>query len=215
MAKCPKCGKRKAKRFCPALGNNLCSLCCGQLREKDIDCSPDCSFLQKHRSYQESKEFEKAAAYPFPVSPEEDILRDERMAWLALHIEAPLKEASERNASFADRDALSALEYAFNKIKKGRSILLIDRADSGPYNQLGENIIQSMDRCRYEKKIILPDDHLSYNDDEKARCLERIILSVRYLARNRLSGRNYIESLLERFSQIQNLSRVNPTIALK
>ena len=216
MAKCPKCGKRKAKRSCSALGVSLCSLCCGRLREKEIDCSPECPFLEKHKSYQKKRETEqKTASLPFPLSPQEDILHDEKMAWLALHIEAPLQAAAERDTSFSDRDALSALEYAQEKTEKGRGIFLIDGSYTVPSNEIGEMILQSMNQCRHEKMIILPDDHLAYGDEEKIKCLERIKLSVRYFAQDKLGGRRYIETLLERFAQIRDLSRTNPTVSLK
>lgn len=41
---CSICGKR-AKRYCPSLGANICSLCCGTKRGIEIDCSPECRFF--------------------------------------------------------------------------------------------------------------------------------------------------------------------------
>ncbi|MGE5326896.1 MAG: hypothetical protein ACM3NO_07640 [Deltaproteobacteria bacterium] len=49
---CPICEKRKAKRFCPARGENICSLCCGTEREVTIDCPPDCSYLAASRQHE-------------------------------------------------------------------------------------------------------------------------------------------------------------------
>src|SRR5438094_10345683 len=48
---CPICHKRKAKRFCPAKGENICSLCCGTEREVTIDCPADCPHLIASRQY--------------------------------------------------------------------------------------------------------------------------------------------------------------------
>ena len=119
MTKCSKCNKRKAKRLCIALGENICSLCCGLLREKEIHCPPNCTFLEKHRAYQEKRIVEKRQPVPSKnITPEEDILNDERMAWLAFHIEAALKEYSEKKTSFRDKEAILALEYAKEKIEK-------------------------------------------------------------------------------------------------
>lgn len=210
MAKCPKCRQRKAKRPCPALDESLCNLCCGQLREKEIDCPRDCPYLEKHKSYQTLRDTgKKAAPLPHSLSPEEDILRDERMAWLALHIEAPLKAVAERNTSFTDRDALHALEYALKKVQRGKRILVIDERATEPPDEMGEMIIQSMDRCRYEKKIILPDEHLVYSAEDRIKCLERILLAARYLSQDRSGGRQYIQALLDRFAQIKNHSLAN------
>lgn len=56
---CPICQKRKAQRFCPAQGENICSVCCGTEREVTIDCPSDCSYLIASRTYgMERKKFD-------------------------------------------------------------------------------------------------------------------------------------------------------------
>ena len=35
---CPICENRKAARFCPAKGENICAVCCGTEREVTISC---------------------------------------------------------------------------------------------------------------------------------------------------------------------------------
>jgi hypothetical protein len=42
---CPLCRKRRGKRSCPAKGEAICSQCCGTKRRVEIDCPPDCVFL--------------------------------------------------------------------------------------------------------------------------------------------------------------------------
>src|SRR5438477_11376100 len=42
MACCSYCQTTKGKRTCPALGGQICSLCCGRHRLKEIDCPADC-----------------------------------------------------------------------------------------------------------------------------------------------------------------------------
>ena len=48
MAKpvCPLCHRRRARRACPALGEQICSGCCGAKRRKQIACPPDCVYLE-------------------------------------------------------------------------------------------------------------------------------------------------------------------------
>ncbi len=215
MAKCSKCNKRKAKRFCVALGEHLCSLCCGLLRGKEIHCPPNCSFLEKHKPYQEKRIIEKKQPVRSrSTSPEEDILNDERIAWLAFHIEAPLKEYSERKESFTDKNAILALEYAKEKIDKEKGLFFFPDEKSGPKNEIGEAIYQSIDKCRYEKKIILPGETGAYKREEKVKCIDRILYSVKLLAKENLEGRNYIQRLQMRFAKIDELSRqkkISPT----
>jgi hypothetical protein len=216
MAKCAKCQQRKAKRPCPALGISLCSLCCGQLRQKDVHCPPGCPFLKKHKPYHEKRILEKKeAAIPRRFSSEEDILNDERMAWLALHVEAPIKTYAEKDASFLDKDALLALEYAKEKIRKGKGLIIIDRQEHKPLNEIGEAIFQSVEQCRYEKQIILPGEFQTYKNDEKVKCLERIILAVKFFAQENFEDRRYIKQLQERFAQIQSIGQKNRILTLK
>lgn len=49
---CPICGKRPPKRFCPAKGEKICAVCCGEQREVTIDCPPDCSYLTAAHRYE-------------------------------------------------------------------------------------------------------------------------------------------------------------------
>jgi hypothetical protein len=42
---CPLCGTRKARRGCPAVGQQICAVCCGTKRLVQIQCPPDCAWL--------------------------------------------------------------------------------------------------------------------------------------------------------------------------
>ena len=53
--KCPLCEIRKAKRFCPAKGGQICAVCCGTKREVEIDCPSDCVYLHVGREYESEK----------------------------------------------------------------------------------------------------------------------------------------------------------------
>ena len=208
MTKCSKCKKRKGKRYCVALGGYLCSLCCGLLREKEIHCPQNCSFLTKHRPYQEKRIIEKEQASVIKkTSPEEDILNDERMAWLVFHIEAPLHEFAEKRESYTDKEALLSLEYAREKIDKGKKLFVSPQEEMKPRNEMGEVIYQCIENCRYEKRIILPGETGIYKREEKLKCLERVMLAVRSLAKGNFEGRNYIQQLITRFARIEELSR--------
>jgi len=58
---CPICQKRNAKRFCPARGDEICSVCCGTEREVTIDCPSDCPYLIASRSYDlERRKFDRS-----------------------------------------------------------------------------------------------------------------------------------------------------------
>jgi len=48
---CPICEKIKAKRYCPARVESICTVCCGTEREVTIDCPSDCSYLVESRKH--------------------------------------------------------------------------------------------------------------------------------------------------------------------
>jgi hypothetical protein len=59
MEKCPKCGQRRGKRFCPALDTLICPQCCAEHRLNTIRCPEDCPHLQKE-FYQLARREERA-----------------------------------------------------------------------------------------------------------------------------------------------------------
>ena len=48
---CPLCRERKAKRACPALGEQICPVCCGTKRVVEIRCPADCTYLTAAQSH--------------------------------------------------------------------------------------------------------------------------------------------------------------------
>jgi hypothetical protein len=48
---CPQCGQRKARRTCPAIGQMICSICCGTKRLVEIDCPTGCVHLASSREH--------------------------------------------------------------------------------------------------------------------------------------------------------------------
>ncbi len=207
MAKCARCQKRKAKRHCPALGLDICSLCCGLLREKEIHCPPNCVYLKQHKPYQEKRILaRKETSFSAKELAEDDIFKDERMTWLAFHIEAPLAQFAAKSPEFNDKDALLALEYAKKKVEKGPSALILPEEKPGPKNEAGEAVYQSLEDCRYEKKIIIPGETDTYQKDEKIKCLERIIYSVRLWAKGDYEQRRYLEQLFKQFDRLKDLT---------
>jgi hypothetical protein len=66
---CPLCHQRKAKRACPALGQQICAVCCGTKRLVEINCPSDCGYLTTARSHppavvQRQQELDRAMLMP-------------------------------------------------------------------------------------------------------------------------------------------------------
>ena len=210
MILCAKCKIRVAKRSCPALGSSLCNLCCGLLREKELHCPAACPFLGRHKPYQEKKILEKKAPAPSRNSfAEDEILRDERLAWLVFHLEAPFQVYAERSPSPTDKDVILALEYARGKIEKGKSLLILPGESLKPRNALGEAVYQASENTRWEAPVILASGIETYKKDEKLRCLDWVIRTVKYFAQDNPGGKTYLTNLAERFARIKSPSNLS------
>lgn len=48
---CPLCRRRRARRACPALGHDICAVCCGTKRMSEIACPSDCSYLASSHAH--------------------------------------------------------------------------------------------------------------------------------------------------------------------
>jgi hypothetical protein len=48
---CPLCGIRKARRTCPAVHDQICTVCCGTKRLTEINCPADCVYLATAREH--------------------------------------------------------------------------------------------------------------------------------------------------------------------
>ncbi len=206
MAKCAHCRKRKAKRACPALGSSLCALCCGQMRDKELHCPASCPYLVPHRSYQEKKVIQKKREFSA------DALNDERLAWLILNIEAAVHGFGEGHPAFMDKDAILALEYAKNRLAKGRSLILTANDDRRVMNEAGEDVLRILDQCRFQRKIILPQAMESYTADEKIRCLDNVILTVQQVGGGRVDKRSYLQDLGHRLARLRGPSSPNKIV---
>lgn len=59
MSTCAYCHRRKGKRACPALRGAICPTCCGEHRQAEIACPPDCRYLEPHGDYQRRRTFDR------------------------------------------------------------------------------------------------------------------------------------------------------------
>lgn len=55
---CSICGERKARRACPGVNSEICSICCGNEREVSISCPLECEYLQESRRHEKRPELD-------------------------------------------------------------------------------------------------------------------------------------------------------------
>jgi hypothetical protein len=106
---CPICEKRKPGRFCPAKGESICAVCCGEGREITIDCVPDCAHLLAAHRYEDE--------HPRHIPPDTPLL-DERVPQDFMHTQGELlaslahqvAKSTAAEPSARDSDVLTAIQ---------------------------------------------------------------------------------------------------------
>jgi hypothetical protein len=174
---------------------------------KEVHCPTSCAYLARHKPYQEKRVMERAPSRPPRSGPaKDDVLKDERLAWLVLQLEAPVAMFAERSPVLTDGPVLLALEYARDKIAKGKGLLIVPGESRRPGDELGEAVFAASERARWEAPVLLVSGLEFFSREEKLRCLDRIILSVRLSAKRDPDGRAYLLDLTGRFSRLHSLS---------
>lgn len=105
---CKICNTRKPRRYCPGVGGDICSICCGSEREVTVNCPLDCPYLMEARQHEKPVPL---SAEQFPnqdVRISEEFLRDHEP--LLIFLGAKLLEASLDTAGAVDSDVQEALE---------------------------------------------------------------------------------------------------------
>jgi hypothetical protein len=107
---CPICEKRPPRRFCPAKGEKICPVCCGEQREVTIDCPSDCPHLvAAHRYEAEHRKPPSPESFPYPdveFAPEFVYQRWPVVSGVA----ATILGFQSQNKELTDGDAFAALE---------------------------------------------------------------------------------------------------------
>src|SRR5712691_3216621 len=134
---CPLCGQRRAKRACPALGRQICAVCCGTKRLVEINCPADCVYLTTARTHppavvQRQLELDRARLLPYL----EEL--SERQARLFLMLAALIsRHQGEAFQKLLDDDIAQAAEALAATLETaGRGIVYEHRAASLPAERL-------------------------------------------------------------------------------
>lgn len=210
---CPICEKRKAKRFCPAKGEKICAVCCGEEREVTIDCPTDCPYLIAARRYEDE--------HRKPVPPDEvpyldvefppDLIHEHRsiVSGLAYHI---LKVAVEQ-PSLGDADVLEgirALAETFRTL--GTGIYYEKPPDTAlprmVYDQLANFLAE------VKKQVEERTGYSALKDSEVFHLLVFLLRVGRGHTNGRPKSRAYLDFLRAQFPRSTEVQREVPRIVM-
>jgi|ERR1700685_318069 len=105
---CKICGKRRARRACPAVHGDICTICCGTEREVSLSCPLECEYLQEaHRREKPIAVSDKQLSNPDVPVNEEFLQIHEELVLFCIY---SLVQAAIRTSGALDTDVLAALE---------------------------------------------------------------------------------------------------------
>jgi hypothetical protein len=129
---CHLCNKRRAERFCPAVGAKICAICCGTEREVTLDCPPDCPWLIAARRYEENHH---RALPPREISfPDVNVPRDFVLEYEEAlgRLMAFLGEFAAANPALRDSECVDALKAMVETRRTLQSGIYYERPPAMP-----------------------------------------------------------------------------------
>jgi|GEM_PF-326623 len=201
---CVRCHQRKGKRRCPLYQGWLCSLCCGQIREKENRCPTTCSFFQKHHLYQEKRFLEKHADQLNRLQlVEEQLAQNDKLTWLAYSIEKEIAQEAQKNPHLRDQDIIEALSRVQETLRKGGRQIILPGESLSPLDSLTDKINHILNTCRHQRDIVVPESYEHYSLEEKNQVIDTLLTRAKFLSlRTNLSGKEYLNNLLQRLAAI-------------
>ncbi len=129
---CVICETRKAKRFCPGVNGEICTICCGTEREQTIDCPLECEYLREAHRHEKPPELDPAALPNQDIRVTETFL-EENEPILVLLASAVVAAAMETTSAITDFDIREALESLIRTYRTLQSGLYYEALPPNPY----------------------------------------------------------------------------------
>lgn len=143
--KCPVCQERPPKRACPALGQQICAVCCATKREVEIRCPADCGYLSASRAHPPAvvqRRQERDLGYLLPLVAD---LTETQYRLVVLFQSITSKHADQAAPAVVDADvAEAAAATAATLETAGKGIIYQHQAVSVPAQRLADELARAV-----------------------------------------------------------------------
>jgi hypothetical protein len=143
---CPLCGQRKAKRACPAVGHQVCPVCCGTKRLVELRCPETCGYLASAREHPPAAiQRQQQQDVALLVTTMQDLSDPQRELVLVLlgvvrsHGGDPLQSLRDEDVAESAASLASTLETA------ARGVIYEHQAQSAPAQRLVRSLRAVLD----------------------------------------------------------------------
>lgn len=155
---CKICNMRRAKRACPAVGGDICAICCGREREATLSCPLECDYLQDaHQREKPVRIPDSELSNPDVKVNEEFVAAHEELVLFAIY---SLLQATLRTPGAVDRDVIDALATLIQSHRTLESGLIYEAYSPNPIAasiQRGfSTSLADYQRLRQEREALSP-----------------------------------------------------------
>ncbi len=187
---CRLCGRRAARRACPALNENICSVCCGTKRVTEIRCPSECQYLISSRAHPAAvvRRQQEADLKVFLPSVQELSDKQSELMWQLLGFLRDYRGDALIRTTDADIEA-AAIAVASTHETAARGLIYQQRPNSLPAQRLATDLEAFIAK--------LPGEHVSSLDRDLAAALRAIERGARD-ARKNTGGDTEYQALLRR-----------------
>ncbi len=190
---CAICHERKEKRFCPAVHDRICPICCGTEREVTLDCPSECPYLQQARKNENAdhlRALDREALMPEVEVPETFLYEREPVLG---GISFAIAQAARRDRGVFDRDVIQALTAMAKTYETQVKSGLI-------YEQPTQNPVQHAIAAEVSKMLQeyrkAEEQHRGYATLKDSEVLKALVFTLR-LALGKTSGRPKSRAFLD------------------
>jgi hypothetical protein len=133
MALCPQCSTRKAKRYCPALAQSICPVCCAELRMIELACPERCPYLQEARKSTAQRRTPKFLQHLASQDKRKIMETIERLEMVIFLLERSIVEAQRyRFRDLTDEEALEGVRNALKTYETLDRGIIYEHASESP-----------------------------------------------------------------------------------
>jgi hypothetical protein len=171
---CPLCGRAKARRACPALGRDICAVCCGTKRLSEIACPPDCGYLTSARAHPPAVVQRRQEQDLRFLAPLVDELSPQQ-SQLFLYVQAFLKRyAPGQLPALVDEDVANAAAAVAGTIEtRAKGVIYEHQASTVPAQRLASELRAALDALLRENAAAVPAARLERDMAAALRQVER------------------------------------------
>ena len=164
---CPACGTRRARRACPALGRQICAVCCGTKRRVEIACPSDCPYLRSSQAHPPAvvqRRQERDLGFLFPLLGP----LTERQQEMVLLLQTSLRLGPRESPGLSDADVEQGARAAAETFETASRGIVYEHRPASLNAQRVANDLQKVVDAHRKQGVRLPDGDIA----AALRCIE-------------------------------------------